>query len=302
MDLDDYNILIFKHYPINNFYIFLCAQIHKDFLQIKSYYYNFFSWKKWNIDIITFFTLLLFYSLLILFNNLHWFLLFKILFFFVKYLLKYIFILIDFFFHLLFLQLNLKNDLYSIPLKVIYFITFRFFYLIYIFIFHFLPSITQRNFLIHSYRKFKIKSILSIHLFLDFLEWLPYSPLMDLPHQIPIVFKKIKFFLININRSRFIIFSSIKNNLLSFFLYYYLYTKFYFQLFLLNTRYLFFTLKITFFNHFYFIYLLGIFNLIAKIFSYLLIFLNSLSIFLQKIFFKLQEIFYLYGFYFFLSY
>jgi hypothetical protein len=104
MGLSDDNIFIFiDTYKDENFKDFsflklFWSLIKIDFNNICTYYYTLFSWEKWRNEKYLLFYLFFFYWLLLITYTFTSFLFLKFIFYSLKYIIKYLFFLIDFFF------------------------------------------------------------------------------------------------------------------------------------------------------------------------------------------------------------
>jgi hypothetical protein len=304
MDFDDYKIFIFyPDYPIINSYYFFLNFFKKDLKQIVNYYSNLLSWNKWKNDKLLLILIIIFYIFLLLINKFHLFLLFKVIFYITKYILKYIFIFIDFFFYSILYRLYLALTKYNIKniyiilkiFKIIYSLTFKLFYWFYYLIFNILPLIIHHEDLYYFYINIKNKIIDWIHLILDFLEWLPTSPLRNLPKFFKNFLKNLqwlKIVIISIYKSKYIIFNNFKNTLFLKYSYYYKYMNYYIRLFIINIKYTIYIFIILFPNQIYIINLLGILNIMSIYFNILLTKLFNSYIYTLNILFKLQAYYY----------
>lgn len=211
MVLDDYNIFIFRYALNSEFYYLFRRTIIDDFNLIKLYYLNIFSWNKWKYDIILLIILPFFYLFLIFIKLFHIWIIFKLIFYILKYILRYIFILIDFSFYLLILKLNIKNKIILILIKFIYSLCIKNIYRLYALIFNVLPSLIHYLLLIELFYTIQNNLIYFIHRILDFLEWLPSSPISTF---IIFVYKGIKnliFLLLHLYNIRHDIYPTLKD-------------------------------------------------------------------------------------------
>lgn len=155
-----------KHY--NNFILLkiLKKNIINDFNNIFEYYFNILNVYKWKLNIFSFVIIIWFYSILLISNILLNFLVFKFIFYSLKYFFKYIFIIVDYIFYTYLNFTRMPKIVIGLP----YFIVIRGFYLIYYFIFYVLPLLIFIKYWWTIYYDFKNLIIKKINRFLDILE------------------------------------------------------------------------------------------------------------------------------------
>jgi hypothetical protein len=156
-----------RYYKNFKFIEYIIYKVIKDYNIIIDYYLDIFSYKKWKNHVFLLIFLIWFYSLLLISNNLIYFLSIKFIFYSLKYILKYIFICID---YLAYTYLNftrLPKFMFGMP----YLIIFKNLYRLYILIFDIMPSIIFISFWYDLYFKIRYWCNRKIHRLIDILEY-----------------------------------------------------------------------------------------------------------------------------------
>lgn len=175
MGYNDFNFLIFNYNNYINISNLFYNYFYNDFLRIYHYYSGlFFGFKSWNTDPWLFFFIPIFYLTLFLSNNLYTFLVFKLIFYFIKYLLLYLFYFIDFLSFKFFNILNIHNKYILYFFSFLYNCTIKFSYYIYRLIFVLLPGIIHLNGIYLIINNIKWYGLIFMHRILDILEWFIY--------------------------------------------------------------------------------------------------------------------------------
>lgn len=146
---------------------YIRADVLKDSQIIIDYYLNIFSISKWKNHKFLFIWLVFFYSILLLSNNLLYFLGIKFLFYLSKYIIKYLFIFIDFFFYTYLHFTRMPKFLVGIP----YVIIVKNMYRLYDIIFNILPLLIYVSYWLHILYKIQDLWIWTIHRLLDVVEY-----------------------------------------------------------------------------------------------------------------------------------
>lgn len=156
-----------KHYNNFKFLEYIKKTIKNDYIDIIDYYFNIFNLSKWRYNILMLIILLWFYSLLLLSNNLLYFIIIKLSFYTVKYILKYIFIIIDYFFYT-YLHFTRMPKFF---VGFLYILLIKNLYRLYYIIFNILPLLVYVGYWWTLIENFRDLIIRKINKFLDIIEF-----------------------------------------------------------------------------------------------------------------------------------
>lgn len=163
-----YTIFIYPKFFNNfNFIKYINDIIINDYYNIVDYYLNIFNIYKWRFNIFLLIFILWFYSILLISNMLLNFIIIKFIFYTLKYVLKYIFIYLDYIFYTYLNFTRMPKFLFGIP----YLIIIKNMYRCYNIIFNILPSLIFIEQWINICYNLKMMFIKKINHLLDIIEY-----------------------------------------------------------------------------------------------------------------------------------